>query len=143
MVIARSTDDGHTFTLLMKINVGAHGPPVLYADTAGDVIAVVASRMNPVRSDTGIYKFPHGDWTQPVLLGSVYYGWDSKYTADVSPTDVLWYLHGGPVRRAVVSARRPRSDGAVGQRADDDPREGDRLGERHDGHQPLPASELR
>jgi hypothetical protein len=96
MVIARSLDDGVTFTPLMKINLGAQGPPVLYADMAGDVIAVVAGRMDSNRNDTWVYKFPAGDWHHPVLLGTIYYGWDSKYTADVSPQDTLWYLHGGP-----------------------------------------------
>jgi hypothetical protein len=95
MVVARSTDGGHAFTAILKIKVGSHVAPVLYPDAAGDVIALFGSQMNPNKDDVWVYKFPHGDWGHPVALGSIYYGWDSKYTAAVSPDNVLYSLHGG------------------------------------------------
>jgi hypothetical protein len=101
MYVDRSTNNGASFTHVLHINVGHHAVPSLEADAAGNVYAFIES-IGATDGGGWIYKFPASNWTNPVLIGTLLYGWDDKFTSGYDPAGpsaasggTLWQLHGG------------------------------------------------
>jgi hypothetical protein len=90
--VARSTDNGKTWTPLLTIGVGGHSPPTLEADKAGNVYAFVNSWGS---RDTIVYKFSAGNYSRPAIQARLEGGETDKSTSGYDPlTDELYYVKG-------------------------------------------------
>ena len=98
--VDRSTDGGSRFSHVLQIGIGGHYPPSLEVDSAGDVLVVV----NDAGTTDGawVYKLPARKWNSPVLMGTLTYGYDDKFTTgydvagqSASRGGTYWEMHGG------------------------------------------------
>jgi hypothetical protein len=91
--VARSTDGGSTWTLLLRLGLSGNAPPTLEADSAGNVYAFV----NDYGATDGawLYEFHAGNYSRPSIIATLPYGNTDKFTSAYDATNnLLWYIKG-------------------------------------------------